>query len=152
MCNLPIPTHLTKILSIDERKSNQYEVAGNLRCSCGCEKFHIYHNLKREYDDSIPYSKQVGKKVLVECSECATKYLLFDSATQGYDGFVCHDCKTASDEDLERYQCEACGTYSFEICVDIEAEDYVNAFNWIVISLKCENCRQEKELVNMELS
>ena len=31
-------------------------------------------------------------------------------------------------------------------------EDYVDAFNWIVINLKCNVCYNIHELVNMELS
>ena len=168
----PIPTHLKNILQLDENKSNKEEVAGKIVCSCGCKKFHIYHNINREYDHSIPYSEQDGLKVLIKCPECENSYILFDEATQGYNGFVCHDCKTANDENLEIFKCESCGANSFKIDVDIEAEDYeqfieecveefpedfspedyIDAFNWIVISLTCDKCNEKKELVNLELS
>lgn len=169
---IPIPTHLKHILKIDENKSNKEEVAGKIVCSCGCNKFHIFHNINREYDHSIPYSEQDGLKVLIKCIECENSYILFDEATQGYNGFVCHDCKTANDENLEIFKCESCGAYSFKIDLDIEAEDYeqfieecveefpedfspedyIDAFNWIVISLTCDKCNEKKELVNLELS
>ena len=120
----PIPTHIKNILQLDEKKSNIEEVAGKIVCSCGCNKFHIFHNINREYDQSIPYSEQDGLKVLIKCTECENSYILFDEAPQGFYGFVCHDCKTANDEYLEIFKCESCGANSFKIDVDIEAEDY----------------------------
>ena len=71
----PIPTHLKNILQLDENKSNKEEVAGKIVCSCGCKKFHIYHNINREYDHSIPYSEQDGLKVLIKCTECENGYI-----------------------------------------------------------------------------
>ena len=35
---------------------------------------------------------------------------------------------------------------------DFSPEDYIDAFNWIVISLTCDKCNEKKELVNLELS
>ena len=37
---------------------------------------------------------KLDKTILIKCPECENSYILFDEATQGYNGFVCHDCKT----------------------------------------------------------
>lgn len=96
-------------------------------------------------------------------------HLLFDQAKQGYDGFVCHDLVSANYENLELFQCESCVSEAYIIKFDIEAEDleqfieecvtefpeefspedYVDAFNWIVIIL---TYNEIIELVNLELS
>lgn len=172
MQEFPIPTHLKNIIAVDTEKSNKDGVRGEIKCTCGCDVFNVYHNLNREYNPSVSYSEQISLKIRIKCCNCSSEYTLFDAATQGYDGFVCHDGKTANDESLNMYQCEECNSNSFGINVDIEAEDYdqfveecveespeefepenyVDAFNWIVITLKCNDCFNIHELVNMELS
>ena len=168
----PIPTHLKNILAIDESASNNYDISGKIVCGCGCDKYNIYHNADREYDHSIPYSEQEGLKIVVKCIECEQEYLLFDQAIHGYDGFVCHDLKSANNEKLELLKCKACKSEAFSIKVDIEAEDleqfieecvtefpeefspedYVNAFNWIVISLTCSGCNKRMKWIDLELA
>lgn len=172
MNNYPIPTHLKNIFEIDESASNNYAISGKIVCDCGCNKYNIYHNDNREYDHSVPYSEQEGLKIVVKCVKCEKEHLLFDQATHGYDGFVCHDLKSADNESLELFKCKPCMSEVFLINVDIEVEDleqfidecvtefpdefspedYVNAFNWIVISLTCSECNETIEWINLELS
>lgn len=172
MNHYPIPTHLKNILEIDENESNNYVISGKIVCDCGCNKYNIYHNKNREYNYSVPYREQEGLKIVIRCIECEKEHLLFDQATQGYGGFVCHDLKSADNERLELFQCESCMAEAFLIKVDIEVEDfeqfieecvtefpeefspedYVDAFNWIVISLICNECDKIIEWVNLELS
>ena len=172
MKSYPIPTHLKNTFEIDENESNNYAISGKIVCNCGCNKFKIYHNMNREYNHSVPYSEQEGLKILIRCIECEKEHLLFDQATQGHDGFVCHDLVSANNDHLELFQCGSCMSEAFIIKVDFEAEDleqfieecvtefpeefspedYVDAFNWIVITLTCNECNEIIELVNLELS
>ncbi len=172
MPNYPIPTHLKNLLSVDVPNSVDNGLSGNIICPCGCSNFNVYHNLNREYNPSIPYVESESLKVLLKCTSCNTSHILLDAATQGYDGFVCHDGVTAKDDTLEQYYCDSCESSDFQIYVDIEVEDYdqfidecveefpdkfspedyVDAFNWIVITLTCNNCKEKIELVDLELS
>lgn len=168
----PIPTHLKEILDVDESCSDQNDVDGKIVCTCGCEKFRIMQNEDAEYDDSLPYGEQDGMKINAICEKCGKTLLLFDQATQGYDGFVCHDYKTAPDEKLTPLRCKKCGKEVFRVKLGIEVEDraqfieecvadapdefapedYVDAFNWITVDFLCEDCKNADEWISLELS
>ena len=172
MKKYPIPTHLKNIFEIDENLSDMNNISGKIVCNCGCEKFRIMQNEDMEYDSSLPYGEQDGIKVIAVCEKCGKTLLLFDQATQGYDGFVCHDCKTASDESLTPLKCKKCGEGAFGVKMEIEVEDkeqfieecvneypdefspedFVDAFNWITVNIHCENCENEDEWISLELS
>ena len=113
----------------------------------------------------MPYSEQDGLKINLICQTCERKHLLFDQAAQGYDGFVCHDCKTVKDEKLKILKCEKCCADTFSVMLEIEAEnkeqfieecvmeypdefsadDYVDVFNWIVVTVQCSECSNTEE-------
>ncbi len=77
-----------------------------------------------------------------------------------------------NDVNLTRLCCEGCGSEILSIELDLEVEDreqfieetvsvfpdrvspddYVNAFNWIVVNVTCSECGETFEWVNMELS
>lgn len=172
MGNYPIPTHLIHILKADTKHSDMHNINGEIVCTCGCEQFQIMQNEDAEYDSTIPYGEQEGIKINAICEKCGKTLLLFDQATQGYDGFVCHDFKTAKDESLTRLTCRKCGQDVFQVRMCIEVEDqeqfieecvmeypdefsednYVDAFNWITVTLHCVNCDDKNEWINLELS
>ena len=172
MKDFPIPTHLKSILKVDESLSDIRNLDEKIVCNCGCETFKITHNNDREYNESLSYSEQDGLKINIFCSNCNKKYLLFNQAKQGYDGFVCHECKTANDNTLTALKCKKCGSDIFSVTLGIEvedkeqfieecvnefpddftSEDFVNAFNWIVVTIKCCNCGDVDEWINLELS
>lgn len=172
MKKYPIPTHLKNILKIDESLSDMDNIAGKIVCNCGCEKFRIMQNEDKEYNSSLPYEEQDGIKVNAICEKCGKTLLLFDQAAQGYDGFVCHLCKTASDESLTPLKCKTCGEGVFGVTMEIEVEDeeqfieecvtespdefspedFVDAFNWITVNVHCESCGNEEEWISLELS
>lgn len=168
----PIPTHLVNILKVNEKHSDLRTINGRIICNCGCEKFRIMQNEDREYDSTLPYGEEDGMKITAVCEDCRKTMLLFDEATQGYNGFVCHDCKTAKDESLSLLKCKKCGEHAFKVIMGIEAEDqeqfieecveespeefvpedFVNAFNWITVTVQCTSCCSEDEWVSLELS
>ncbi len=175
MNTYPIPTHLKDIWVVNEQKSNEDNVEGFVKCTCGSLRFRIQHNLeqdedhiwKRPYDETIPFSENPGVKVTAECLECSKIYVLLDEATQGYNGYVCHELKSADEESLKEYQCEECNQNDFVSYIEIETEDYeqfvdeceefkpeeyVDAFNSIVIRIVCNNCKKQMNLVILELS
>ena len=89
--NDPIPTHLKAIFRVNEHETNASNLSGSIVCDCGCKYFTILHNENRQYDPSMSYSEQDGLKVVAICNNCRKKHLIFDEATQGYNGLVCSD-------------------------------------------------------------
>lgn len=168
----PIPTHLKSILKVDKTLSDLNHIDGKVICNCGCENLKIMQNEDREYNESLSYMEQEGLEIIAICEECERKLLLFDEATQGYTGFVCHECKTPKYESLTGLKCKKCGADVFDVMLGIEvedreqfieecvaespdefsADDFVNAFNWITVTVHCVNCGNRNEWVSLELS
>lgn len=168
----PIPTHLKDILDVDEACSDIHNIEGKIVCSCGGEKFRLLQNEDYKCSDFLPYGEMDGIKIKSICEKCGKIYLLFNQATQGFDGFVCHDFKTASDDKLTSLKCEKCGKEVFSVKLGIEVEDkeqfieecvtvnpdefspedFVNAFNWITVDVCCDGCKKEREWISLELS
>ncbi len=180
--NYPIPTHLKNILSVDKSKTDNSNLNGRIKCDCGCEIFAVLQNENRDCENTeniIEYSEingftvaGDGSKVIAVCKNCQKKHLIFDEAAQGYNGFVCGDFKSASDDSLVFLKCLKCNTSYFSMVLDIEIEDkeqfieecvtvypdrfspddYVDSFDWITITVCCDNCKVKNEFLNLELS
>lgn len=172
----PVPRHLEGILQVDSKKSNDFNLEGKLHCRCGCEKFRIRTFSEQDKNGCLHVSKyQNGYSLMIkaECCNCNDRYLIFDMAEHGYNGFICRDGITVSDNELKGYGCNKCNGQSFEIEIEIEVEDreqfieevveeepdkyvpedYVDAFDWICITIKCSECGQViNDWVNFETS
>lgn len=170
---LPIPTHLKNILIISKNGYNGDDIEGMIQCTCGCKniKLKIYAEEHNDHISVNEYKGDYGFRIVGLCTSCKKTFDIFDMAKHGYDGFVCNDGKSVEDIDLKKYSCSDCKNDTFEVEVGIEledqeqfneeivnenpdefkSEDYVDAFDWITISLKCSNCgRVIKDWVNFE--
>ncbi len=171
----PIPTHLKEILVVDEKASDIHDIEGSLRCTCGCKKF-----LLRNFADYYNAQPCVARKndgyafvIKAVCADCGNEWVVFDLSKHGYNGFVCKDGLTVDDSELEKYLCSKCFSEYFFVKIGIEVEnkeqfieecvteypdefspeDYINAFNWITISVKCCHCEiKNDDWVSLELS
>lgn len=172
MDNYPVPTYLKSFFKVNETVSNISNLEGEIICDCGCTNFKIKHNKNRKYNVALPYAEQEGLKIIVICKNCDKQILLFDEATQGFNGFVCHDCRSAQFETLQLLSCKNCSGSIFSIKLIIEVEDkeqfieecvseypdkfcpddFVDAFNWIVVTTHCNKCGHVNEWINLELS
>lgn len=143
---LPIPTHLQSILFPVGENNSEYEVTGIIRCHCGCERFEI--------------SESNGGQILkTVCKACKKEFVLFDGGKHGWDGFVCGDDFLDRETPFEQVCCRKCGENDFGITLHIasqgkesfaeeclaydasfSSEDWVNAFEWISVSLSCASC------------
>lgn len=152
---LPIPTHMKSIfLPIGE--NSEFAAAGIIRCPCGCERLRIYESNDRHI-------------IRIACDRCGEEYLLFDSGRHGWNGFVCGDDWLDRESLPEQFFCPKCRTNVFGITVRISSqgrkdfeenagndmpfssEDWVNAFDWITVSLVCEKCgRTDKKWLDTE--
>lgn len=168
----PIPTHLKNIFKVNENKTDGSDLNGDIVCECGCEHFSVLHNEDRKYDEALSYDEQYGLKVVAICNNCGRKHLIFDEASQGYSGFVCGEFRTAPDDSLTELVCSKCGTAVFSLTLDIETEDkeqfieecvneypdrfspddHIDAFDWITITVCCQNCALKDEWISLELS
>lgn len=173
---LPVPRHLKKIFQADPEKSDTYDLEGTLKCTCGCERFSLktYSFLRKDGCLGVARCKDGYALVIqAECGGCGSSWLVFDMSRHGYNGYVCHEGAEAPDSELETYHCPECGKDSFlvEISIEVEdpeqfaeevvayepetysEEDYVDAFDWIVISAECSCCRHKiRDWVNFETS
>lgn len=146
--NLPIPRHLRDILVPIGENNSTFEVTGSIRCHCGHDRFRV----ESSYDRLI---------VTLHCEKCGKEHLLFHVGKHGWDGFVCKGNAFHPDDPQPPIQekCETCNCELYlvkvwissqgpddflEECVAHDdsfcAEDWVDAFEWITVSLTCANC------------
>lgn len=174
----PIPRHLTRIFQVNVVETTEYDLKGTIRCDCGCRQFRIktVSNIDQKGNLHLTKCKQNNSlqnyalAIVGTCKSCGRDWLIFDMSKHGFSGYICHDGVALSITELKAYHCPKCGKNSFYIEVEIEVEDkeqfvedivgegfveedYVDAFNWIVISIKCSCCGNVFEnWVNLELS
>jgi hypothetical protein len=175
MSKLPIPKHLKNIL-VPIRKNNENSFSGFLKCKCGNDlDFKILYpgETKVYKNDIITVVKEYNNNfyfiIKVICLKCNENYLLFDNNLHGWDGFVCHDYNKPiyPDSELQLWKCTNCNSYNHNLIIsinsqgkqdfideagsDFNVDDWVEAFDWITISIKCNNCKKEiKEWVSYE--
>lgn len=161
----PVPRHLTEIFETDPDKTDEYNLEGALRCSCGCRQFQI-KTYSEIGEDGCPgvagYSDGYSFVIKGICRSCKKEWLIFDMSKHGYNGFVCHEDFNLEppDTELKMYYCPKCSKNAFEMRLGIELEDkeqfmeevveeepdqyteddYVDAFDWITISATCSCC------------
>ncbi len=142
---LPIPAHMKSIFVPVGDKNSGFEVTGKIKCPCGNECFEIWESNDRQI-------------VTIVCTKCKEKVVLFDSGKHGWDAVMCG--QDGLDRELPPVQffCPDCGESTFRITVHISSpgivdfaenlsddealtlDDWVNAFDWITVSLSCEKC------------
>ena len=165
---LPIPKHLKDILVPVGDENSENCVNGFLRCSCGCECFHIkiFANIENGYPQVCEYKDDYAFMIKIVCMDCAKEYLIFDKSKHGWDGFVCHDGVSVPDDELKSWQCPKCANdiHRINICImsqgkqdfidetgiaDGESEfsenEWIEAFEWITIGLSCYGCGHSDE-------
>lgn len=146
VCELPVPTHLKEHFVPLGDKNTAKQVSGAIRCSCGCGDLSVWTSNER-------------RLVIPVCGQCEKIFLLFDAGKHGWNGFVCGEDPLERSEPMEEFCCPKCGESSFGIgavitsqgkedfcgqALDEETgltpEDWVNAFEYIGLSLCCRKC------------
>ncbi|WP_371366365.1 hypothetical protein SRRS_07530 [Sporomusa rhizae] len=175
---LPIPTHLKHIL-IPKGENDEFEITGDIRCDCGNDEFTI--NFIGDYQNGIvtlcEYEGVFYLVIKCKCQKCGKLHLIFDSNLHGWDGFVCSDESGLIGSDSfpveeKLWSCPQCTNDSHKVSVAISSQgqadfiaevlensedtrfvedDWVNAFEWITISLKCLRCGfEDKKWIDYE--
>lgn len=153
----PIPMHLQAIMLPVGNSNSELEVTGKIKCPCDSEAFEIWESNDRQI-------------VKIVCKKCKTEFVLFDSGKHGWNGFVCGDDFLDREVPFEKHLCSKCAEDIFSVVVRISSQgkkdfkeeclsnddsftldDWVNAFEWITISLFCKKCGlTNKEWLDME--
>ena len=153
----PIPQHLQTILIPIGEENSEFEVAGKIKCSCDCESFEVLES----------NGKQLVKAI---CKKCKKEFVLFDNGKHGWNGFVCGDDFLDREVPFNQSICSECEEDAFNITINIHSqgkedfeeeclsnddsftlEDWVNAFEWITISLSCIKCGfTDKDWLDLE--
>lgn len=143
-------------------------VRGTICCTCGNQSMILnFPGTTHLYDGKeIPCTAQIDDGfffiVKVKCRDCGSEHLLFDKDFHGWDGCVCHDEKDAAmpRPPLTSWRCRKCDkekhTIQIQFCYGDEVgiqeaiddgtiNNPADAFEWIYIDIKCENCGLETE-------
>ncbi len=157
MSELPIPARLAGFLFPIGDDNTEYQVTGTIKCECGNELFEVYESNERQF-------------VKLICSECSKEIILFDAGKDGWDGFVCKTDYIDRNKPFNKVVCSKCNSSLYHVVTTISSQgkqdfydecvshddsfsmnDWVNGFEWIQISLKCNNCQNcEEDWVDLE--
>lgn len=167
---LPIPAHLRDIFHPIGENNSEYEVSGIIRCRCNSESFHLL--TFSEYEDGTiglaGYGDKFGLVVKATCAACHARYTLFDDSCHGYNGVIVRDDHTLTvpDHMLKPWDCAVCEESAYTINMTLQSmgreefitelqiaegntgfapEDWLNAFDWIFITLNCHKCGHRHE-------
>ena len=68
-----------------EEEHDKVAVSGNLKCSCGMDKFMIYHTGKQTRGILSPHIKKMEKQILIEakCPKCGRTIQIYDNTIDG---------------------------------------------------------------------
>ena len=148
----PIPRHLKDFLiPLQEEDNCEFQVTGTIQCTCGCQIFSV-----TESNDGL-FAK-------IRCRDCEKEIELLDAGKHGWNGFVCHMDTLDRSQPLWKAVCEECKSEHFRVKVWISSqgkedflsecaahdgsfaeEDWVDAFEWIQVSLECGRCGMDMD-------
>lgn len=151
MFELPIPSHLVNCLFPIGQDNTEYHVTGIIKCECGNELFQVCESNE----------KQLVKLI---CCECGKEIKLFDAGKDGWNGFVCKMDFIDRNMPFNKVICSECNSSLHNVITTINSQgkqdfydecvsnddsfsmdDWVNGFEWIQISLKCDSCQKSEE-------
>lgn len=151
------------LINVFEKMDDGYSVIeGELSC-CGKQEFEI------AYDGLIKKSILMGtylyaddNKIVLEakCKHCGRKILIFDSSIDGFSH--CEKTPDRSVSRLKSFDCKKCNKNNYTVKLKYEYSDIQelieegienidNAYSWIWVSLKCNECNTEyRRLIDFE--
>lgn len=161
---MPVPSYLSNILIPRDKALDEGLLEGDVICHCGNRAFNVMYPGKiqeyggKQYACTIQIVGNFFFCIKAICSKCGEKYLLFDKHFHGWNGFLCHDAEKASlpRPNLVCWKCTSCNSSNHGVSIKIssqgkddfiEATDgeideckWADAFEWIWITLKCNEC------------
>ena len=157
------PTHISRCAKLISLEQEGRLLRCWVVCPCGGQSFKLlYPGQKKKNDEGeVPCTLQVGDKffflVKAICVDCNTEFLLFDKDYHGWDGYLCHNDNVAlvPRPSLESWKCQECDSESHSVVVEfsygdfddikedlgrIQIDNYWDAFEWVCMNIKCDNC------------
>lgn len=174
--NNMFPKHLQNIIDPNTTYLQEDSLLhGELCCTCGEKKFSVQiFALAQENNVLVKeYEGQYALYIVMRCAKCGKEWVIFDYTKHGYNALVSKNEVQISDKLIEEWYCPECRENLFTVKITIEledqeqfvedvvigeysdmsADDYIEAFGWIIIDLTCENCSHEmKGWVDLETS
>jgi hypothetical protein len=163
---LPIPKHLSEILKPIGSKNNEFNVTGQIICTCNSTDFQIkLVGDKSDYEkEKVIKVKELSNNyfliVKAVCEKCSKEHLVFDMDFLGWNS-LWEETKNIERPNTESWECKKCKKHSHTLVVSIQSEgqedfiknsevgvnknDWVEAFGYITIGLKCNSCNEENE-------
>ena len=122
-----------------EEEHDKVAVCGNLKCSCGMDKFLVYHTGKQTKGILSPYIKKMDKQILIDakCPKCGRTIQIYDNTIDGE--------KPAMASVLERKQFlyKDMSEFKIKIILNYYEENYMtNKFVTIYVYLFDDNGKQ----------
>lgn len=122
-----------------EEEHDKVAVSGNLKCSCGMDKFLVYHTGKQTKGILSPYIKKMDKQILIDakCPKCGRTIQIYDNTIDGE--------KPAMASVLERKQFlyKDMSEFKIKIILNYYEENYMtNKFVTIYVYLFGDNGKQ----------
>ncbi|VTR98670.1 Uncharacterized protein OS=Aneurinibacillus aneurinilyticus ATCC 12856 GN=HMPREF0083_00370 PE=4 SV=1 [Tuwongella immobilis] len=165
-----LPRHLVNCLSHNVNRLDDFRFETDFICRCGSTLFRWY--TVGRYGESDPFRRPLsilieGKpcfRIENECIKCNHRCLVFDSQIHGWNGFICRNEHLAriSRPTLDLWKCTVCFAAGQSARIGIASEgesdfneflqsfgdrfnpdDWVDAFGWIHISLRCPDCKTD---------
>jgi hypothetical protein len=163
---LPIPKHLTEILKPIGNKNNEFNVKGQITCTCNSTDFQI-----KLVGDASFYEKEKVIKVIdindnyflivkAVCDKCSREHLIFDMDFHGWNS-LWEETKNNERPNSDIWECNKCKKHSHTLVVSIQSEgqkdfienseddvdknDWIEAFGYITIGIKCNSCNEEND-------
>ena len=122
-----------------EEEHDKVACNGILKCSCGGEKFSIYHTGKQTKGILSPYIKKTQKQILVDakCSKCGRIIQIYDTTIDGEKTVVaCHP-------ERQQFIYKNLTDFKVKIFLNYYEENYMtNNFAMIYIYLYDDNNKQ----------
>ncbi len=158
------PKHLRNIAYPIKLAGDNLIYKYHIKCICMCEQFILFYpgNVKMVNGNKHPTASYIDNKsvfrIKIRCKECNSEYILFDKYKHGWDGYICRNEMQDISSKLQmiEWDCQSC--YSCYHSVDIELSyiskneflnevngdfsinDWPDSFDWIWISIKCNQC------------
>ncbi len=137
-------------------------IEGELSC-CEKQEFEITYDglIKKSFLMGTYLYSDDNKLVLeAKCKHCGRKILIFDSSTDGFSN--CEKKPNRNVSRLKSFDCKKCNKNNYTVKIKYEYSDIQelieegienidNAYSWIWVSLKCNECNSEyRKLIDFE--
>jgi len=122
-----------------EEEHDKIAVCGGLKCSCGMDKFLIYHTGKQTKGILSPHIKTIQKQILIDakCSKCGRTIQIYDNTIDGEKPTMAGLLERK--QFLYKNMCE----FKIKIFLNYYEESYMtNKFATIYIHLIDENSKE----------